>query len=215
MSSVNAANVIARALIPIIGILLLDWSGATLLGVYFAGTLASMYALMVVVGDATLLHGAEHQAWVKDGLTLGKRLRAWCGVVGYPLSLLAVVSFFFGALSRFVMLELQGELPPARPRTADRGRLPVLRCLRADGAPPGRGATGRGSEAVRQIDVGTAGRALGALVLVGFLLSRYSPRIIYGPLLIVTYAVATALLELAPERVMALLDNAKGPPRKR
>ncbi len=40
----HAANVVARALIPVFGILFLDWSGGKVLLVYFADTLGSMYA---------------------------------------------------------------------------------------------------------------------------------------------------------------------------
>ena len=54
-------------------------------------------------------------------------------------------------------------------------------------------------------NVGSSWFSLGVNVLIGFFLSPYIPRVIYGPLLIVTYAVATAALELAPQRVMALL----------
>ena len=41
----HAANVVARALIPVFGILFLDWSGGKVLLVYFADTLGSMYAI--------------------------------------------------------------------------------------------------------------------------------------------------------------------------
>ena len=107
MNVFNAANVIARALIPIVGIFLLHWSGTSLLVVYFADTLASLYACAVVAGYATLLRGAEYQAWVKDGLTLDKRLRTWAGVLAVPIPFLLIVGFFFGVLPLFVMLDIQ------------------------------------------------------------------------------------------------------------
>ena len=55
----------------------------------------------------------------------------------------------------------------------------------------------------------------GALVLVGFFLSPYIPHLIYGPLLIVIYAVATVALELAPHRVMATIDDVVNSKHKR
>ncbi|HTS21185.1 MAG TPA: DUF6498-containing protein [Casimicrobiaceae bacterium] len=44
----HAGAVIARALIPIAGVLFLDWSAANLLIVYFADTLASFFAVSVL-----------------------------------------------------------------------------------------------------------------------------------------------------------------------
>jgi hypothetical protein len=208
MTAFNAANVIARALIPIVGIFFLYWSGTKLLVVYFADTLASMYALMVVVGYATLLRGAEYQAWVKDGLTLGKRLRTWCGVFIFPIPVLAVVCFFFGVLPLFVMLDIQAV--PWSTFLYDRdlwiavacqffGAFMLLTRLLAHVGP-----ADEPTKYMKTMLVPLAVR-WGAMVLVGFFLSPYIPRVIYGPLLIVTYAVATAALELAPQRVMALL----------
>src|SRR5450432_3366018 len=107
MNVFNAANVIARALIPNVGIFLLHWPGPPLLVVYFADTLASLYACAVVAGYPTRLRGAEYQAWVEDGLTLDKRLRTWAGVLAVPIPFLLIVGFFFGVLPLFVMLDIQ------------------------------------------------------------------------------------------------------------
>jgi len=54
------------------------------------------------------------------------------------------------------------------------------------------------------------GTRWGAMILIGFFLAPYIPRLIYGPLLIVTYAVATIALELAPARVLGLLARLTG-----
>jgi hypothetical protein len=208
MNVFNAANVIARALIPIVGIWFLDWSGTALLVVYFADTLASLYACAVVAGYATLLRGAEYQAWVKDGLTFGKRLRTWFGVFALPIPFLAVVGFFFGVLPLFVMVDIQAV--PWSTFLYDRnlwigvacqffGAFLLLTRLLAKVGP-----AADPSQYVKTMMLPLAVR-WGALVLVGFFLSPYIPRVIYGALLIVTYAVATVALELAPQRVMALL----------
>jgi hypothetical protein len=218
MNAVNAANVIARALIPIIGVIFLNWSGTALLVVYFADTLASVYAVMVVVGYAMLLQGAEYQAWVKDGLPLGKRLRTWFGMLTYPIPFLAVVGFFFGVLPLFVMLDLQNVDWSILLRDRDLwiavacqffGAFLLLTRLLGNVQP-----TDDSKQYIKTLLLPVVLR-WGALVLVGFFLSPYIPRIIYGPLLIVAYAVATVMLELAPERVIELIESGSGPPRKR
>src|SRR6266567_726881 len=107
-SAGHAANVIARALIPIFGVVFLGWSGTKLLVVFFADTLASIYALSMLVFYATATTGAAYETWVKDGLTPGKRLRIFVGIVTLPLPLLLLIGFFFGILPLFVMLDLQG-----------------------------------------------------------------------------------------------------------
>jgi hypothetical protein len=218
MNPFNAANVIARALIPIVGIFFLDWSGTSLLVVYFADTLASLYACAVVAGYAALLREAEYQAWTKDGLTLAKRLRTWVGVFALPLPFLAVVGFFFGVLPLFVMLDIQDV--PWSTFLSDRklwigvacqffGAFVLLTRLLARVGP-----ADDPNQYVKTMMTPLAIR-WGALVLVGFFLSPYIPRVIYGPLLIVIYAVATVALELAPQRVMATIDDVVNSKHKR
>ena len=98
----HAANVIVRALIPIVGVALFGWSGTKLLVVYFADTLASLYALMMLTLYAT---GTDDGRSAKDG-TLGK-LRTGIRVAVTPLPFVLVLGFFFGVLPLFVMLDLQ------------------------------------------------------------------------------------------------------------
>ena len=68
----HAVNVIVRALIPIFGVAFLGWSGAKLLAVYFADTLASFYSVASLASYAATTMSTQYQAWMKDGLTPGK-----------------------------------------------------------------------------------------------------------------------------------------------
>jgi len=63
----HAVNVIARALIPVFGILFLGWSGGKVLLVYLADTLGSMYAVSALAAYAAAQTEPEFQAWIKDG----------------------------------------------------------------------------------------------------------------------------------------------------
>ena len=66
------------------------------------------------------------------------------------------------------------------------------------------------SKPLFQHQVALLGARWGAMILIGFFLTPIIPRLIYGPLLIVTYAVATVALELAPARVLDLLARWTG-----
>ncbi|HEX9275779.1 MAG TPA: DUF6498-containing protein [Casimicrobiaceae bacterium] len=55
----HAANVIVRALVPIVGVAFLGWSGTKLLVVYFADTLASLYATLMLALYASAIGGAH------------------------------------------------------------------------------------------------------------------------------------------------------------
>ena len=81
----HASNVIARALIPIFGVMFRNWSETKLLVVYFADTVASLYASMMLVSYAGDAVGAESPTATESGQALTRRLRA--GIqVGLPLA---------------------------------------------------------------------------------------------------------------------------------
>src|SRR5204863_7336852 len=61
-----------------------------------------------------------------------------------------------------------------------------------------------------QHQIALFGARWGAMILIGFFLAPYIPRSIYGPLLIVAYALATIALELAPERSLELIGRVTG-----
>ena len=130
-----------------------------------------------------------------------------------------VIGFFFGVLPLFVMLDLQEVA--WREVLVDRGMWISVACQFA-------GALTlllNQLDWVRTVDdprrffkhqLGLLAVRWGAMILVGFFLSRFIPRPIYGWLLIVTYAVATAALELAPGPVLAMVARwigAGDPPR--
>ena len=209
----HAANVITRALIPIFGVAFLGWSGTKLLVVYFADTLASLYALMTLVLYAETAAAAEHRPLREDGLTPGQRIRTGIRVAVGAVPFLLIVGFFFGVLPLFVMLDQQdvawGEL------LADRNLWIAVACQFA----------GAVTLLMNQLDwvrtlndprgffrhqLGLLATRWGAMILVGFFLSPVIPRLIYGWLLIVTYAVATAALELAPGPVLTMVARWTG-----
>jgi hypothetical protein len=209
----QVANVTVRALIPIFGVVFLGWSGTKLVVVYFGDTLASMYCLMVLVMYAGLPQEPEYQAWIKDGLTLGKRLRTDVGIIISPLPFLLIVGFFFGVLPLFVMLDLQqvwwGEL------LHDRDMWIGVGCQFAGAVTLLVNELGW----VRTLDdpkrffkfqFGLLSLRWGAMILIGFFLAPYIPLIIYGPLLIATYAAMTAALELAPARMLDAVESLLG-----
>ena len=209
----HAVNVVVRALIPIFGVALLGWSGTKLLVVYFADTLASFYSVGMLASYATTIKSAEYQAWIKGGPTIGKRLRTGIGVALIPLPFILVVGFFFGILPLFVMLDIQQV--PWREFLTDRDLYIAVGCQFA----------GALTLLMNELDwVGTMGNpqqlfqhrvALlaarwGAIVFVGFFLAVIIPLVIYGPLLILIYAAATIVLELAPARALDLLARWPG-----
>lgn len=209
----HAINVILRALIPIFGIAFLGWSGTKLLVVYLADTLASLYGVAMLALYAGILRGAEYQAWIAAGLTLGKRLRTGIGVALAPIPFLLIVGFFFGVLPLFVMLDMQNVF--WREFLTDRDLWIAVGCQFAAAM----GLLSNQLKFAREIDdptrlfrhqIALFGARWGAMILIGFFLAAYIPRSIYGALLIVTYALATIALELAPERSLELIARVTG-----
>lgn len=209
----QATNVLVRALIPIFGVAFLGWSGTKLLVVYFADTLASFYSAAMLAFYAVVTKGTQHQTRMDNGASVGGRLRTGIKVALSPLPFVLIVGFFLGVLPLFVMLEMQavswGEF------LADRDLYIAVGCQFAGAVT----LLMNQLDWVRTVDdprhgfqqqVALLGARWGAMVLFGFFLTPIIPRLIYGPLLIVTYAVATVALELAPARVLDLLARLTG-----
>ncbi|HEX9275780.1 MAG TPA: hypothetical protein VGA51_05180 [Casimicrobiaceae bacterium] len=146
---------------------------------------------------------------------MGKRLHTGIGVAVLPLPLLLIVGFFFGVLPLFMMLDLQQV--DWRELLADRDlwiaavgcQIAAALTLLLNQLDWVRMVSNRNTLVLQQ--VGLLCACWGAMILVGFFLAPYIPRLIYGPLLIVTYAAATVALELAPARVLELLARISGP----
>jgi len=209
----HVANVVVRALIPIFGMAVLGWSGTRMLVVYFADTLAALYGVAMLALYATATRSAEYKASIAGGVTFARRLRTGIGLALTPLPFLLIAGFFFGVLPLFVMLDMQdvfwGEFLKDRDMwiavalqfaAALALLLNQLKVADTIDDPP----------RLFRYQVALFGARWGAMILVGFFLSPYIPRLIYGPLLIVTYAVATIALELAPARVLGLLARVTG-----
>jgi hypothetical protein len=204
----GAVNVVARALIPIVGVLFLGWSGTRLLAIYFADTAASLYMLLALV---TWVMQGEHADAVRSSAS--GRLRSWLRVIAMPLPALAILGFFFGILPLFVMLDSQdvswGEFlrdPQLWHGVALQFVLALVLMLQQLAwirAVPDRNGYLR-------FQLACLGARWGAMVLVGFFLLPYIPRVVYGPLLVAVYAAMTAALELAPGRVLAWIGRRIG-----
>jgi hypothetical protein len=209
----HAANVTARALIPIVGIAFLGWSGTKLLVVYLADTLASLYGVAMLAFYAIASRTAEYQSSIAGGLTWAKRMRTGIGLALTPLPFLLIAGFFFGVLPLFVMLDMQDVF--WREFLADH-QMWIAVALQFAGAIAlltSQLASARAIDDPARMfryQVALFGARWGAMILIGFFLAPYIPRLIYGPLLIVTYAVATIALELAPARVLGLLARLTG-----
>ena len=209
----HAVNVLVRALIPIFGVAFLGWSGTKLLVVYFADSLASFYGAAMLAFYAVITKSGEYQTRMKNGATVGERLRTWIKVALSPLPFVLVVGFFFGVLPLFVMLDIQAV--PWREFLSDRDLYIAVGCQFAGAVT----LLMNELDWARTLDdprhwfqqqVALLGARWGAMVLFGFFLAPIIPRLIYGLLLIVTYAVATVALELAPARVLDLLARWTG-----
>jgi hypothetical protein len=208
----HGANVLVRALIPIFGVAFLGWSGTKLLVVYFADSLASFYSAAMLTSYAVMTKSTEYQTGMKNSTTVGWRVRTGIKVALAPLAFVLVVGFFLGVLPLFVMLDIQAV--PWREFLSDRGLYIAVGCQFAGAVT----LLMNELDWVRTLDdpkhwfqqqVALLGARWGAMVLFGFFLSPLIA-LIYAPFLIVTYAVATVALELAPSRVLDLLARWTG-----
>lgn len=203
----HAANVVARALIPVFGILFLGWSGGKVLLVYFADTLGSMYAVSILAAYAAAHTEPEFQAWIKDGITPLKRLRIVVGaaLIGF-LGPVMVAIPFGGFLA--ILLTIQDFAWSEA--FADRTLWIGIGCQ----------FVGTVTLMIGQLkwiatlkDPGKLVRARSgllfarwvAMLLVGVLVMGL-PREIYLLLVVLAYAAGTVALELVPERVLSAMN---------
>lgn len=96
----HAGSVIARALIPVTGVLFLHWSAANLLIVYFADTLAAFFAVSVLAaGRLSADKAPRGPAWVQR-LATGARLASSGAMVTLVIGLVP-----FGFLLFMLLLQ--------------------------------------------------------------------------------------------------------------
>ena len=194
----NTALVVARALVPILGVVVLGWSAPKLLIVYFADTAAAYYAFLSAL--AMLPPAGSSMARPAQPDQHAIMMRA----VFAPLPPLLLIGFFFGILPLFVMVDSQGVLwrDVLGDRTVWWGVLLQFAVVL--------GLIMRRALASVAVNASIT-RVQGAcitmrwllMVFVGFFLMPEIPRIVYGPLLIATYAISTAMLDLAPDKVLS------------
>src|SRR3982751_7001385 len=101
----NAALVVAGALVPILGVVVLGWSAPKLLIIYFADTAAAYYAFLSALAMLTPARSAVMQP-EKAPDQNARMLRA----VFAPVPTLLLIGFFFGILPLFVMVDRQDVL---------------------------------------------------------------------------------------------------------
>jgi hypothetical protein len=203
----HAANITLRALIPVFGIVLFGWSAGKVLLVYFADTLASMYAISVLAAYAAAQSEPEFQAWTKSGISPLKRLRIVVGTALLGLLGPALVAIPFGGFLA-ILLTIQDFFWAEA--FADRNLWISIGCqflgtvaimlgqLRwvASLQDPGQFVRARtGLLFARWI----------AMLAVG-VTAVFLPSEIYLPLLVLTYGAATVAMELVPERVLSAID---------
>lgn len=199
----HAVTIVLRSLVPVIGVVWLHWSAPKLLVVYLADTAAAYYVLLASLaeraGNGVGASGLEHL------------LRAAL----VPIPTLALVGLFFGILPLFVMLELQDVRWPELLGDAGMWRGVALQFVLAAWVIARRSSGARalapGSFELRTQRQGLTLRWL-AMILAGFFLARDVPRVVYGPLLVALYSLATAALEIAPQRMLAWATRLTGPP---
>ena len=204
----HAATVLARALVPTLAVVFLGWSAPKLLIVYFADTAAAYYAFLSALAMAGRAGASASPAAAPDRSAM--LIRAVFG----PVPTLLLLGFFFGVLPLFVMVDMQDVswADVLGDRTLWWGvllqfalalGLVMRRTLAAADLEPG---------AVRFQGACITVRWL-VMVAIGFFFAPGIPRIVYGPLLIATYAILTALLDLAPDKVLAWAMRIVGRPQ--
>lgn len=199
----RAGNVVARALIPVFGILFLGWSGGKVLIVYYADTLGSMYAVSILAAYAATQTEPEFQAWIRNGITPLMRLRilVGAGLIGFLGPVMVAIPF--GA---FLGILLAAQDFAWSEAIADRnlwisigvqfvgtvaimmGQLSWIASLESP-------------EKLVKARTGLMFARWVGMLLVGVLAMPF-PREIYVFLVVLAYAAGTVALELAPERIL-------------
>jgi hypothetical protein len=203
----HAINVVARALIPVFGIVFLGWSGGNVLLVYFADTLGSMYAVSVLAAYAAEQSEPEFLAWIKDGITPQKRVRIVVGValIGFIGPLMVAIPF-----GGFLALLLTMQDFDWSEAVADRNLWIGIGCQFAGTVALMLGqlrwiATLKNPGKLVKARTGLLFARWVAMLLVG-VLAMPLPRDLYLLLVVMAYAAGTVALELAPERVLIAIN---------
>lgn len=207
----NAVMVLGRALVPIAGVAFLGWSAAKLLMIYFADTAAAYYAYLSMIalarGPAAAIASSPVDS-PNDG-----RFAGLARAVFLPIPTLLLVGFFFGVLPLFAMIDMQDVA--WRDLLADTSlwRAVLLQFALALGLILERALRKevplRDSSSRRLQGACIALRWV-VVLFVAFMLAPGIPRVVYGPVLVATYALLTALLELAPYRALAWVARITG-----
>jgi hypothetical protein len=202
----HTTNVVARALIPVFGILFLGWSAGKVLIVYYADTLGSMYAVSILAAYGAAQSEPEFQAWIRDGITLLMRLRILIGsaLIGFvgPAAVAIPFGVFLGillAVQDFAWSEAFADrnlwisigVQFLGTLTIMVGQLKWIASLKDPGK-------------LVQARTGLMFARWVGMLLIGVLAMPF-PRDIYLLLLILAYAGGTVALELVPERILVAI----------
>lgn len=203
----HAINVVARALIPVFGIVFLGWSGGKMLMVYFADTLASMYAVSTLAGYAAAQSEPEFLAWIKDGITPLKRVRIVVGTALMGFIAPVMVALPFGGILGILLTIQDFDWPEA---FADRRLWISIGCQFAGTVVLMMGqlrwiARLEDPGKLVQARTGMLFARWVAMLLVAMLAVPF-PREIYMVLVVLAYAAGTVALELVPERVLIAIN---------
>lgn len=196
----RAIFVVARNIIPIVGVLFLGWSAPNLLMLYFVDTLGGMWAVMM---DVSMMF-----APFAGGQTVAKRIQGTLSALAVSLFLIAFFAIPLGTPVFILMAMLDWSLQDALANQdfiyglisiVAISVLGMLRALGTDKAKDPKDSIFR-----RQFGLLFA-RWVVVLILiyfVGFALGE-----IGAVLLVIGYAAATVASELYPERFLSIFDS--------
>jgi hypothetical protein len=204
----HALNVIARALIPVFGIVFLGWSGGKLLLVYLADTLGSMYAVSTLAAYAAAQTAPEFQAWIRNGITPLMRVRIVVGMALMGLVAPLMVAIPFGGFLALLLTIQDFQWSEA---FADRKLAISIAAQFAGTVILMLGqlrwiATLESPEKLVKARTGLLFARWVVMLLVG-VLAMPLPRDIYVLLVVLAYAAGTVALELAPQRVLVAINS--------
>jgi len=200
----HVVNVGTRALVPVIGVIAFDWPAASLAIVYFADTMASIYAVSIAAcGRLFWFDGQDSDSWWQ---------RAGYGVqVGLTgLILVAILAIPLGVSLALILAQLHFDWDVARhDRTLWLGvaaQFSGALALLIDDF--------RRLQANPRVDV-IIKRRFGlvflrwiVVIIVGYSgLGVLGPRL-FGALIVAAYAGATIVMELAPGRMLRAFGEA-------